>query len=454
MSVVRVRVESVTAELMSSLPRELAGVTYGPGHDAYATGATVYMRTGAPALVVRPETPDQVSQAIRYAVDAGLEVSVRSGGHSAQSWGTNDDGVVVDLTALARVEVLDDGLVRVGGGARWGDVAATLGAHGLSLTSGDTKSVGVGGLTTGGGIGWMVRNHGLTIDSLVAAEIVTADGRRLRLSESENDDLFWGIRGGGGNFGVVTSFDFVPQRVTTVHAGVIGYAPDDVPDVVHGWVEAHRDGPAELNSTLVFFPGLGDPMPPAGLMGLVCYAGSDAAEAAAAFEPLLELGTVRMSQIDEKPYADVLEEAHPPPGVRAMATNTLVPQVDDDVIDAVDRFYANGTASRMMFIRHVGGALGRVPVDATAFAHRDVEALVLGGLLAPEDTADEEMLERLTPFEELHSLGVGSYPGFLATNLPEDLERIYPPATLVRLREVKQAHDPDNVFRNNFNIRP
>jgi len=137
-----------------------------------------------------------------------------------------------------------------------------------------------------------------------------------------------------------------------------------------------------------------------------------------------------------------------------MASNTLVERVDDRVVDAVDRYYAGGTTERMMFIRQLGGAVNRVAPDATAFAHRNVEALVLGGLFAPEDTADDELLARLQPFEEFHDLGVGSYPGFVATDLPEDVERIYPPATLARLREVKRANDPANVFRTNFNIVP
>jgi len=441
-------------DLTASLPPALAGVTYRPGDETYSAAATVYVRTGSPGLVVRPETTEQVAAAIRHAVAMSLPLSIRSGGHSVQGWGTNDGGLVIDMSAFAAIEVLGDDRVRVGAGARWGDVADTLGAHGLSLTSGDTRSVGVGGLSTGGGIGWMVRNHGLTIDSLVAADIVTADGRALHLSETENADLFWAIRGGGGNFGVLTGFEFVPQRVTTVHAGMIMYAPDDVPGVLRGWIDAHRSGPEELNSTLVFFPELGDPMPPAGVMGLVCYAGADEAAAAAAFAPLLALGTVRMSQIDEKPYADVLEEPHPPPGVRSIASNTLVERVDDRVVDAIDRYYADGKTSRMMFVRALGGAMNRVAQDATAVAHRNVEAMVLGGLFAPEGTPDAEMLERLQPFEEFHDLGVGSYPGFVATNLPGDVERIYPPATLARLREVKRAHDPDNVFRNNFNITP
>jgi hypothetical protein len=137
-----------------------------------------------------------------------------------------------------------------------------------------------------------------------------------------------------------------------------------------------------------------------------------------------------------------------------MASNTLVERVDDQVVAAIDRYYTGGTTGRMAFVRHLGGAVNRVAPDATAFAHRNVEALVLGGLFAPEDTPDDELLQRLEPFEELHGLGVGSYPGFLATDLPQDVERIYPPATLARLREVKRAHDPDNIFRRNFNIAP
>jgi berberine-like enzyme len=150
----------------------------------------------------------------------------------------------------------------------------------------------------------------------------------------------------------------------------------------------------------------------------------------------------------------VLEEPHPPPGVRSIASNTLVERVDDRVIDAIVRYYADGKTRRMMFVRALGGAMNRVAPDATAVAHRNVEALVLGGLFAPEDTSDPELLELLQPFEEFHDLGVGSYPGFVATDVPGDVERIYPPATLARLREVKRAHDPDNVFRNNFNITP
>ena len=434
---------------------DLTAITLRPGDEGYSAAATTYMRTGRPAVVIRPRDAAGVAAAIQYATSHGLVLSVKSGGHSVLGFGTNDDGVVIDLTRFNSVDVLDDstGRVRVGAGAVWGDVAISLAEHELSLTSGDTKSVGVGGLTLGGGIGWMVRNHGLTIDNLVAADIVTAGGQALRLSDNENPDLFWAIRGGGGNFGVVTHLEFLAQRVTSVHAGMITYSVDDVPTLVRGWRDAHRAAAEELNSTLVLMPAFGAEMP-AMAMGLVCYAGPDRTAADAAFAPLLALDGVLSTEIAQKPYADVLEEAHPPPGVTSMATNTLVESMSDEVIAAVADWYAAGTAGRLAFIRALGGAMARVPSDATAFAHRTAEAMVVGAVFRPVDAAQEQLIEGIRPFEAVKASGVGAYSGFLGTATEDDVAAIYPAPTLRRLTEVKQKHDPANVFRQNFNIRP
>ena len=193
----------------------LTGEVLRPGDEEYDEAARAFFLEGAPALVVRPSTPDEVAAAIAHAVHHDLAVSVRSGGHSPVGHSTNTGGMVIDLTHLDRTEILDAErrLVRVGGGATWGAVAAALDPHDWGLTSGDTSSVGVGGLTLGGGIGWMVRSHGLAIDNLVSARVVTADGRLVTASAEENPDLFWAIRGGGGNFGVVVDFDFIAQEV-------------------------------------------------------------------------------------------------------------------------------------------------------------------------------------------------------------------------------------------------
>jgi FAD/FMN-containing dehydrogenase len=434
---------------------ELTATTIRPGDAGYDDASTVYVGRKAPALVVRPRDPAQVAEALAYARHHELLVSVRSGGHSGPGFGTNDGGMVIDLSLIDDIEILDRdaALVRLGAGATWGAVAATLGEHGLSLTSGDTKSVGVGGLTSGGGIGWMVRNHGLTIDSVVAVEIVTADGEFHRVDADHEPDLFWAVRGGGGNFGVLTHIEYAAQRVTQVHAGMIAYAVDDVPELLRRWSDAMRQAPEELNTTLVLAPAFGPEMP-AAAMGLVCFAGPDAEAAQAAFAPLRDAGPVTNEAIAAKAYSDVLEEAHPPPGVRAMATDTLVRSVDDELIARICEFYSQGRAGRLVFIRALGGALSRVDADATPFAHRDVEALVVGAAFRPEPSTDEELAEAIAPFDAVIEVGVGAYSGFMATATAADLSRIYPPETHRRLVALKRRYDPHNVFRLNFNVPP
>jgi FAD/FMN-containing dehydrogenase len=434
---------------------DLTAHTIRPGDDGYEDAATVYMRPGSPALVVRPRDADEVAQAVAYARDQGLLLSVRSGGHSALAFGTNDGGLVIDLSWIDDIDVLDRdaGIVRVGAGATWGAVASLLGEHGLSLTSGDTKSVGVGGLTLGGGIGWMVRNHGLTVDSVIGAEIVTADGDVLRLSESSHPELFWAVRGGGGNFGVVTHFEYVAQRATRVHAGMLGYAVDDVEDLLRHWSAALRDAPEELNATLVLLPAFGPEMP-ASAMCLACFAGADETAATAALAPLRAIAPLTVDTIEEKAYVDVLEDAHPPPGVRAIVSNSLVATVDDAVISATAEFYAGGAASRVAFVRALGGAMSRVPADATAIAHRKVEAMVVGAAFVPEPCTDEQLADAIAPFAEISALGVGAYAGFLGSATPADVARLYPAATHERLVEVKRRYDPANLFSQTFNIPP
>ena len=189
-----------------------------PGDADYDEARTTKAGTAEPAVVLRPRTPEEVAASIGHARDEGIPLAIRSGGHNALGFGNIDDGVVIDVSQLDQVDLLGDGRVRIGAGASWGPAAAALAEHGLAITSGDTTSVGVGGLTQAGGIGWMVRKHGLTIDSLLAAEVVTAAGEVVHASATENADLFWALRGGAGNFGVVTAFEFQAQpfrRFTT-----------------------------------------------------------------------------------------------------------------------------------------------------------------------------------------------------------------------------------------------
>jgi FAD/FMN-containing dehydrogenase len=426
-----------------------------PGDEGYDDAARVFFATGRPALVVRPRDVDEVAAAVQHATREGLALSVRSGGHSGLGHSTNTDGMVVDLGHLDTVEVLDDGRVRVGGGATWGQVAEALDRHDLGLTSGDTKEVGVGGLTLGGGIGWMVRKHGLAIDNLVGSRVVTADGRLVTASADENPDLFWALRGGGGNFGVVVELEFVGQPVTTVHYGTVAYQLDGVGDLVRRWRDAMRAAPDELSSTLALLPPMGDG--PRQAMLLLCYAGDPGApveEADAAIEPLLELGHVLQANISERRYAEVLEEAQVlPPGLRLVMRNTLGRALDDEVVGALERLHGGPTPS-MIAMRALGGAVARVPATATAFAHRDAEAMVIGGFVLPEEFGPDQVEGALAPWADVASLGSGTFVNFQASATPEDVAMAYPSATYARLADVKRAYDPANVFALNHNIEP
>lgn len=418
-----------------------------PGDPEYDAARTTIAGTAEPAVVLRPNDAAQVATALRHARAEGLEVAVRSGGHNPLGFGNSDGGAVIDLSRINAVEVLDDaGLVRIGAGATWGQAAAELARHGLAITSGDTVSVGVGGLTQAGGIGWMVRKHGLTIDSVVGAEVVTASGEVVRADAGTNADLFWGLRGGAGNFGVVTAFEFQAQPVTTVHYGTIAFTLDDVPQLLKGWAETMRTAPDELTTTLVLMPGFGD-FPP-GAMLYVCYCGDDPS----VLEPLRTLGTVVSESVAETPYAEVLEEAHPPEGIVPVIGNTLVEELSGGCIDAIAAAYDGG--GRVVFLRSLGGAFGRVAATDTAFAHRAAEALVVSAKFLPPGSSESDIATARAEWQPIGAHGTGSYAGFLGSDTPEDLAALYPSETLARLTEVKRTWDPDNVFRRNFNIAP
>ncbi len=417
-----------------------------PGDASYDEARTTIASVAEPHAVLRPTTPDEVAACLHYARSEGLPIAIRSGGHNALGFGNIDDGVVVDLSALNQVELLGEGRVRIGGGATWGAAATELAKHGLAVTSGDTISVGVGGLTQAGGFGWMVRKHGLALDNLIAADVVTAAGDVVRASLTENADLFWALRGGAGNFGVVTAFEFQAQRVSTVHYGTLAFGLEDVSGLLKGWAEVMRHAPEELSTSLALMPAFG-PFP-AGVMLYVCLAGDDVS----AIDPLRAIGTVVAEEISERPYAEILEEAHPPQDIRPVLGNTLVKSVDENVIEAIVAAYSAG--SRVVFLRSLGGAYGRVDPSDTAFAHRSAEALVVSAAFVSVDAPEEQIAGARAVWSTISDQGVGTYAGFLGSDTPDDLAAVWPAETMERLRQVKRAWDPDNLFRRNFNIAP
>ena len=428
-----------------------AGTILVPGAEEYPAAATAYGVLGSPALVARPSSAADVAAAIGYARAQGLPLSVRSGGHTLFS--TNDGGMVLDLARISDVEVLGDGLVRVGGGAVWGDVARALQPHGLAISSGDTYSVGVGGLTLGGGIGWMVRQQGLALDSLREAEVVLPSGAVVTASDTREPELFWALRGGGGNFGVVTRFTFQAHPLPGVVAGAIDVDPARLADTLRGWRDVMRQSPEELNSTVIAMPAFGPEMP-AATQVLVCFGGNDVDEAMRAIQPLLALPGVTGNDVAPKAYVDVLEEPAPPPAeVRLIDHNGFARNADDGLITRLTTAHAAFGAAVLM-VRYLRGAFNRVPADATALAYRDAEVFVVSAALLPPDAPAEAERSIHDGWAALAGDVTGEYGNFSMHPDATTLERIYPPATVERLRAAKRRYDPENVLAYNHNIVP
>lgn len=424
-----------------------------PGDAPYEQARTTLTRKGTPAIVLRVRSAADVAATIRYARNNSLLLSVKGGGHSTPGFSTNDGGVVIDLSLLNDVKVIDveKQIVRIGSGAVWGKVAAELGEYGLALSSGDTRSVGVGGLTLGGGIGWMVRKIGLTIDRVKSAEIVTAEGRTIRVSASENPDLFWAIRGGGGNFGVVTSFDFSAHPVTTVFGGVIMYAVDSLHDVVTEWGSHMQQVSENLSSIFVLMPSIAGNPPMA--MAMVCYDGDDETEAMQAIDPMLKFGTVLQHTVGRKQYSEMLDDPHPLEGVKIHIKNGFTKDLNEELVNTIVTAY-RGEQHPVIQIRSVGGAMNRVASDATAFAHRSSNFLVAAALFLPETMPDDAARKAMTVWDPISAWTSGAYVNFFSGAGPEEVSASYPIETLKRLSAIKKQYDPQNVFNQNYNIPP
>jgi FAD/FMN-containing dehydrogenase len=434
---------------IEQLRAAVAGAVSTPDDAAFAAASAFSFGASAADLIVRAASLDDVVAAVRHADESDLPVVVVSGGHSR--WGTVPGGVLVDLRDLAGVEV-DGTLVRVGGGARWGAVADALAPHGLALTSGDTRSVGVGGLTLGGGVGWMVRAWGLALDQLVGAQVVTAAGEVVETSAEAHPDLFWALRGGGGNFGVVTRFDFRAHRVgDVVHAT----APieGELPAVLRAWRDRMRHAPDELSCGFLAVPPM-DPTAPAGSTLDAVWCGPDGDAARAAIADVFGIEGVGPVEVQVRPYAEILMDG-PPEGVEMpeiLDGNGLVRELSDEVIDAFCAAHAE--AAGVAMVRYLRGGYGRVPSDATAWAHRDAEALLIYAAFVMPDTPAERRDALTASFADLDGRTLGAYGNFTNSVDGAMVRRMYPPATAARLREVKRAWDPRNRFARNHNIAP
>ncbi|MFG2058711.1 FAD-binding oxidoreductase [Micromonospora sp. NPDC048930] len=444
------------SSVLDTLRRDFGGDIIEPGGAEYESASRSVLASGSPAYVLRPESVGDVQAGVRFAAAAGLSLSVRGGGHGFPGFGTNDGGVVIDLSKLADVQIVDKErhVVRIGGGATWGQVAAALAPHDLAISSGDTKSVGVGGLTLTGGIGWKIRKYGLALDSVVLAEVVTAGGDVAHATAEQNPELFWAIRGGGGNFGIVTAFEFVAHPTTDVFYGRIAFPASEAASVLQGWADYLRTAPEELTSVANFAnPFAGGPEAPVEIY--VAFDGADPDLAARAIDPIRRLGTVIDDDVALKPYADILVDGMAlPPGIQLETRSAYVGR--ESVREVLQILTEVGASQRspLISVRSVGGAVSRVPEDATAYAHRQAELMFVTTIAGPKPVVEaalpalEAIWERLAPHVN------GAYANFLSSATEEDVKAIYPTQTYERLAAVKRQYDPGNLFAGNHNVRP
>jgi FAD/FMN-containing dehydrogenase len=420
-----------------------------------------------PRLIARCIGSADVVAAVRYARERDLEIAIRGGGHNVAGTAVCEDGIVIDLSAMRGVRVDPVGYrAWVQGGALWGDVDYETQAHGLATTGGIVSHTGVAGLTLGGGVGWLMRKHGLTIDNLLAANVVTADGELLRASEDEHPDLFWALRGGGGNFGVVTAFEFRLHAVgPSMLAGPILWDANDAGEVLRFYRDFIRDAPDELGTVVRF--GTAPPLPvvpedlhwrPVLIVGS-CYAGP-IEDGERVLRPLRACRTPLLDLVGPASYVGFQSalDSTVVHGWNYYWKSTHLPELSDDLIDVLaEHAFACLSPRSYAAMFHLKGAVSRVAEGATAFGNRQAShAITLDAVWRP----GEEFGERDTAwtrrfFAALGRFREGVYVNFLGGDEdPGRVREAYGDSVYQRLVDVKRRYDPDNVFHHNQNIRP
>jgi hypothetical protein len=451
---------------MTSIRRRLAAAVDGriitPGNAGYDQARTIFYGgfDRRPALIVRPTDASDVSQVVSIARETGLELAVRSGGHSLAGHSTTDGGIVLDLADMHALEI--DPTQRTAWaqtGLTAGAYTTAAGAYGLATGFGDTGSVGIGGITLGGGIGYLVRKHGLTIDSLLAAELVTADGRLLHVDAETHPELFWAIRGGGGNFGVATRLQFRLHELPQFVGGLLVLPA--TPEAIAGFVAEAEAAPEELSTIANILPAPPLPfLPPEQhgrlvIMATRAYAGDpEAGERAVA--PFRALAPPITDLVKPMPYPQIYPPEEGDYHPTAVSHTMFVDAIDREATEAiVEHLQASTAPMRVAQLRVLGGAMARVPAEATAFAHRasrhmvNVAAVYQRPEQAPEHQA---WVDRFAA--ALQDGDARAYVNFLGDEGQARIRQAYPGPTWERLAAIKARYDPTNLFRRNQNIPP
>jgi hypothetical protein len=436
----------------------MAGQVMTPGHPGYEAARQVWngMIDRRPAAIARCATADDVATAIEFAAGEQMPVAVRGGAHNVAGNATCDDGLVIDLAELKQIEV-DRGVrrARAGGGVTWGEFDAATQRHGLATTGGLMPSTGIAGFTLGGGLGHLMRSCGLACDNLVSAEVVTAAGSRLRVDAEHHPDLFWALRGGGGNFGVVTEFEFKLHNVgPELVAGRVVHPLADARDALRFYRELCADAPDEVVVYGSLATGAdGDP-----LLGWRAVVNAPLAQSEALVAPLRAFGSPILDDIQARTYLDIqrlVEPAFPPGRLNYWKAN-FVDELSDDLIDIlIDAMRRVPSPYTIIAIEQMGGAVARVAETATAFQHRRpaFSLLILSGWVSPADTEANigwarELWELTSP---LSSRAV--YVNYLGAEGEQRIRDAFG-VNHDRLARVKQSYDPGNFFRLNQNIEP
>jgi FAD/FMN-containing dehydrogenase len=412
-----------------------------------------------PVAIVRVKDASDIARVVSLARESGLELAIKSGGHSLAGHSISEGGIVLDLSGMKNLELDTEGRTAwAQTGLTAGEYTAAVGAHGLATGFGDTGSVGIGGITLGGGVGYLVRKHGLTIDDVLAVEIVTAEGELVYVDAERHPDLFWAIRGGGGNFGVVSRFRYKLHEVDTIVGGMLVLPA--TPEVIASFVAEAEDAPEKLSTIANVM--MAPPMPflPAEahgklvIMALLCYAG-EVDEGERVVAPFRALATPLIDTVGPKPYPEMYEPMGPGPD-EEVARSLFIDSFDRSAAETiVEYLQASSAPMAVAQLRVLGGAMARVPVEATAFAHRRRRIMVALGAVYErrEETAEHE--DWVTKFAAaLKQDDTGVYVNFLGDEGEARVRKAYPGSTWERLVEIKGRYDPTNLFRLNQNIPP
>jgi FAD/FMN-containing dehydrogenase len=446
---------------MSNLRAAVKGRVIAPEDAGYDAARAVFYGgiDRRPAAIVRAADDEDVSRVVAIARETGRELAVRGGGHSTAGHGTTEGGIVLDLAEMRALEIdAGRGFAWAQAGLTTGEYASKTDAYGLATGFGDTGSVGIGGLTLGGGIGLLVRKHGLTIDSLVAADMATADGRRIRVDAETHPDLFWAIRGGGGNFGVATRFQFRLHKLDSIVGGMLMLAA--TADAIASFVAEAQAAPDDLSTIANIMPAPPMPfIPPEHhgklvIMATVVYAGA-AQDGERAVAPLRSIAKPIADMIRTMRYPEIFPPEQPGFHPVAKARTMFLDAIDRRTAETiVDRLQASTAPMRVAQVRALGGAAGRVPAGATAYAHRERRFMVNVAALyeRPADAPAHEAW--VVDFASALRPNDGAYVNFLGDEGEARVREAYPGTTWGRLREIKRRYDPTNLFRLNQNIPP